>query len=168
MRRPRHNRTPAYLVTDVAASEQSHRRAVLVGIGTLIVLSTAPVFGHHLAVGADSLLAGRDHLGALCLIALHYLLRFTACSIWSCWPDSPSRPSIARARGIASGAYWRPSRGKRRDRATCSGVPRRRRGSIPGASASCADYPTRRSRRGGSGRSFTSPASSRSGCRSPS
>jgi Zn-dependent protease with chaperone function len=74
MRRPLQNPTPAYLVTDVAAREQSHRRAVLVGIGTLIVLSTAPVFGHHLAVGADSLLAGRDHLGAICLIALHYLL----------------------------------------------------------------------------------------------
>jgi Zn-dependent protease with chaperone function len=74
MRRPLRSRTAAYLVTDVAAREQSHRRAVLVGIATLIVLSTAPVFGHHLAVGADSLLAGRDHLGALCLIALHYLL----------------------------------------------------------------------------------------------
>jgi Zn-dependent protease with chaperone function len=74
VRRPPRNRTAAYLVTDVAAREQSHRRAVLVGIATLILLSTAPVFGHHLAVGADSLLAGRDHLGALCLIALHYLL----------------------------------------------------------------------------------------------
>jgi Zn-dependent protease with chaperone function len=59
---------------DVAAREQSHRRAVLIGIAALIVLSMAPVFGHHVAVGADSLLAGRDHLGALCLIALHYLL----------------------------------------------------------------------------------------------
>jgi Zn-dependent protease with chaperone function len=74
MRRARRRSTAAYLVTGVAAREQSHRRAVLVGIATLIVLSTAPVFGHHLAVGADSLLAGRDHLGALCLIALHYLL----------------------------------------------------------------------------------------------
>ncbi|MFN2564641.1 MAG: M56 family metallopeptidase [Gemmatimonadaceae bacterium] len=74
MRRRLRSRTAAYLVTDVAAREQSHRRAVLIGIAALIVLSTAPVFGHHLALGADSLLAGRDHLGALCLIALHYLL----------------------------------------------------------------------------------------------
>jgi Zn-dependent protease with chaperone function len=74
MRHMRHSRPATYLVTDVAVREQSHRRAVLVGIAALIVLSTAPVFGHHLAVGADSLLAGRDHLGALCLIALHYLL----------------------------------------------------------------------------------------------
>jgi hypothetical protein len=65
MRRAQRNRTAAYLVTDVAAREQSHRRAVLIGIATLILLSTAPVFGHRLAVGADSLLAGRDHLGAV-------------------------------------------------------------------------------------------------------
>src|SRR5918992_901542 len=74
MRRGLRRSTAAYLVTDVAAREQSHRRAVLIGIAALIVLSTAPVFGHHIAVGADSMLAGRDHLGALCLIALHYLL----------------------------------------------------------------------------------------------
>ena len=40
----------------------------------LIVFSTSPVFGHHLATRADSLLTGYDHLGNVCLIALHALL----------------------------------------------------------------------------------------------
>jgi hypothetical protein len=38
------------------------------------VLSTSPVFGHHLATQADALLAGYDHVANLCLIALHHLL----------------------------------------------------------------------------------------------
>jgi Zn-dependent protease with chaperone function len=74
MRRSSNQRGTPYLVTDVAVREHSHRRVVLVGIAMLLVLSTAPVFSHHIAASADSLLAGRDHLGALCLIALHYLL----------------------------------------------------------------------------------------------
>lgn len=40
----------------------------------MIALSTSPVFGHHLAARADMLLAGRDHLFNVCLIALHHLL----------------------------------------------------------------------------------------------
>ena len=43
-------------------------------MGTLIVFSTSPVFGHHLATRADALLAGHDHIGSICLIALHMLL----------------------------------------------------------------------------------------------
>lgn len=56
------------------AREQAHRRRALVGIALLIALSTSPVFGHHLATRADTLLAGRDHLLGLCLIAAHNLL----------------------------------------------------------------------------------------------
>lgn len=74
MSRPGPAHSLGYLESRVARREQSHRRAVLVGMATLLALTAAPVFGHHVAVGADSLLAGRDHLGALCLIALHYLL----------------------------------------------------------------------------------------------
>lgn len=54
--------------------EQAHRRRALLGIALLIALSTSPVFGHHLAARADTLLAGRDHLLGLCLIAAHNLL----------------------------------------------------------------------------------------------
>ncbi len=61
---------PEALVT----REERRRRTVLVGFAALIVLGMSPIFGHHLAVSMDMLLAGRDHLGALCLIALHHLL----------------------------------------------------------------------------------------------
>lgn len=54
--------------------EQSHRRAVLYAVVSLLVLSTSPVFAHHLALGVHSLLGGVDHLGAFCLTALHLLL----------------------------------------------------------------------------------------------
>ena len=55
--------------------EESHRRALLLGIGALLLLSVSPVFGHYFATGMERALEGRDHLGALCLIALHHLLR---------------------------------------------------------------------------------------------
>ncbi len=58
----------------LAEREQSHRRALLLSVAGLILLSTSPVFGHHLAKQADALLTGYDHLGKICLIALHALL----------------------------------------------------------------------------------------------
>lgn len=56
-----------------SAREQRRLRAVLLAIGAIILLAMSPLFGHHLARGTDALFAGRDHLGALCLIALHYV-----------------------------------------------------------------------------------------------
>jgi Zn-dependent protease with chaperone function len=53
--------------------EQRHRRLVLLSIGALLLLAMSPLFGHHLARGTDALFSGRDHFGALCLIALHSL-----------------------------------------------------------------------------------------------
>jgi Zn-dependent protease with chaperone function len=47
---------------------------LLLGVGALIVLSTSPVFGHHVATRADAMLAGHDHVLNVCLIALHHLL----------------------------------------------------------------------------------------------
>lgn len=47
---------------------------LLLGVGASIVLSTSPVFGHHVATRADAMLAGHDHVLNLCLIALHHLL----------------------------------------------------------------------------------------------
>ena len=68
------SRSPDSGITSHAAREQSHRRALLLSMATLILVSTSPVFGHHLATRADALLAGHDHLGNICLIALHVLL----------------------------------------------------------------------------------------------
>lgn len=55
--------------------EEAHRRTLLLGIGMLLLFSVSPLFGHHFAAGLEQGLRGQDHLGALCLIALHTLLR---------------------------------------------------------------------------------------------
>ncbi len=62
------------LTATLTLREQSHRRAVLWAIASLLILSTSPVFAHHLALGAHTLRGGADHLGAICLTALHLLL----------------------------------------------------------------------------------------------
>lgn len=68
MRRNRASGTP------LRRTEEWHRRAVMFAIAALILLGMSPILGHHLGSGIDRLLAGTDHVGALCLIALHYLL----------------------------------------------------------------------------------------------
>ena len=69
-----HTDHPAYLASPVRKSEQSHRRGLLLGIAGLLIFSTSPVFGHHLAGRADALLAGKDHLWIICLVAAHRIL----------------------------------------------------------------------------------------------
>ena len=54
--------------------EERHRVVIMFAIGALILLGMSPILGHHIGSGIDHLLAGTDHVGALCLIALHYLL----------------------------------------------------------------------------------------------
>lgn len=54
--------------------ERRHRRYTLLAIAFLIVLSTGPVYGHHLPLDVGRLLAGVDHIGGLCITALHVLL----------------------------------------------------------------------------------------------
>ncbi|MEO5579848.1 MAG: M56 family metallopeptidase, partial [Gemmatimonadaceae bacterium] len=54
--------------------EQSHRRATLLAIAGLILLSTVPVFGHHLPFDVAAILASVQHLGAFCVTALSHLL----------------------------------------------------------------------------------------------
>ena len=63
-----------YLAGTVAAREESRRRVLLLSIGALIVLSTSPVFGHHVTRGAETLLRGTDRIGEICLVALHLVL----------------------------------------------------------------------------------------------
>jgi Zn-dependent protease with chaperone function len=55
--------------------EEARRRRLLLGIALLLVLSVGPVFGHHFAEGLEHGLRGHDHLGPLCLIAVHGILR---------------------------------------------------------------------------------------------
>lgn len=64
----------SYLISSLAVREQQHRRVALVAIAGLLLLSTGPVFGHHVSGIGESGLDGLDHLGALCLTALHLLL----------------------------------------------------------------------------------------------
>jgi Zn-dependent protease with chaperone function len=59
---------------ELAARERAHRRATLVAIAALLAASTSPLLMHHVPVGLDTLLAGIDHIGALCLTALHLLV----------------------------------------------------------------------------------------------
>ena len=67
-------RAVGYVTATLALREQAHRRATLLAIGALLLLGTSPVFGHHLPFSVDELLAGVDHLGAVCLTALHLML----------------------------------------------------------------------------------------------
>ena len=63
-----------FLHAAVAHRERRHRRLVKLGVAVLLVLSILPVASHAISAVVASSLAGRDHLGALCLVALHYVL----------------------------------------------------------------------------------------------
>ncbi len=54
--------------------EVAHRRLLLSSIGALLFLIFSPLIGHHMSSRADAALMGKDHVGALCVIALHTLL----------------------------------------------------------------------------------------------
>jgi Zn-dependent protease with chaperone function len=101
--------------------EQSHRRLTLLAIASLLLLSTSPVLGHHLPVAADELLAGVDHLGALCLTALHLLLEPVhylfhlvivaglAYAVWdrlSAWRVTRRTLQAFETRTPAPGGFW--------------------------------------------------------------
>jgi Zn-dependent protease with chaperone function len=55
-------------------SEQRRRRLVLLTLAALLVLSISPVLGHHIIGAVPWLAASRQHVGILCLVALHHLL----------------------------------------------------------------------------------------------
>lgn len=64
------------LTRTTAVREHVRHRVTLVAIGLLLILGTSPVYAHHLfSLGGAQLLAGIDHLGALCLTAVHLLLQ---------------------------------------------------------------------------------------------
>lgn len=64
----------SHLDPTLRAREQHHRRALLIAVGGLTLLSMTPVLGHHLASRAVVALAGRDHFLNVCLVALHELM----------------------------------------------------------------------------------------------
>src|SRR5215207_7900767 len=63
-----------FLPPSARAREYRHRRALLLGISALLLLSLTPVVGRHLFGAAHGPLTGIDHIGAVCLVALHLLL----------------------------------------------------------------------------------------------
>ena len=58
----------------LVSREEKQRRGVLLAIGVLIVLVLSPLFSHHLFRGTEALLAGQEHIGPVCLAALHMLM----------------------------------------------------------------------------------------------
>ncbi|MBA3553548.1 MAG: M56 family metallopeptidase [Gemmatimonadales bacterium] len=63
-----------HLAAALIKRERSRRRATRVAFASLLLLGTSPVIAHHVTRGGLDLLAGLDHLGTLCLTALHLLL----------------------------------------------------------------------------------------------
>lgn len=58
----------------LTARERTHRRLTLLAIAALLVLGVSPAVGHHLPLDTTTFLAGLDHVGAVCVTALHHLL----------------------------------------------------------------------------------------------
>lgn len=54
--------------------EQRHRRVLFLGLVLFMLLSLSPLFGHHIIGAVDWLPATLEHLGPLCMVALHHLL----------------------------------------------------------------------------------------------
>jgi Zn-dependent protease with chaperone function len=65
---------PDWLPPTFTSREQFHRRLTLLAIAGLLVLGISPVVGHHLPFDTNTLLADLDHIGTLCVTALHLLL----------------------------------------------------------------------------------------------
>lgn len=89
--------------------EQRHRRRLLGAIGGLLFLSVSPVFGHHVAQGAETLLGSADHVGRLCLVALHVLLApvhgfvhllVVAGLVYACWDRYCAWLGMRRVLGV--------------------------------------------------------------------
>jgi Zn-dependent protease with chaperone function len=67
-------RERSFLSRSVVERERTHRRALLFGLIVLMTLAVSPFLAHHLPIGLEQQLAGRDHLWMLCLVAIHLLL----------------------------------------------------------------------------------------------
>ena len=58
----------------VVRAERAQRRVTMLGVVTLLVMAILPLAVDHLPIGLERALTGFDHLGALCVAALHLLL----------------------------------------------------------------------------------------------
>lgn len=65
----------SHRIAQISGVRRRRHHRLLLAIGVLTLLGMSPILGHHLAGGMDRLLVGTDHVGALCLIALHALLQ---------------------------------------------------------------------------------------------
>lgn len=63
-----------HLSARLSARERIHSRAVSVGVAILLLLTLIPLFAHHALQWAEASMAGRDHFGVLCVVALQLLL----------------------------------------------------------------------------------------------
>lgn len=68
------NSGAAFASPGVTGREETHRRRTLLGIALLLLLSTLPVIGHHVASGIPIAFGSVDHVGAMCMVALRGLL----------------------------------------------------------------------------------------------
>jgi Zn-dependent protease with chaperone function len=73
-RQRRHPAGAAHVAAATLSGEQRRRQALMLGIATLVLLGFSPVLTHHVADGLRTSLDGVDHVGQLCVIALHLLL----------------------------------------------------------------------------------------------
>lgn len=71
---PAHHVHHFSVVPRVVSRERSHRRTALLGVFLLLLLGVLPLVVDHAPIGLEDALAGVDHVGALCLAALHLLL----------------------------------------------------------------------------------------------
>ncbi len=62
--------TNAFASPGLVRREHAHRRVLLLGLSSLLLLSILPTVGHHLPGGVEEPLASIEHLGAFCAAAL--------------------------------------------------------------------------------------------------
>lgn len=64
---------PVFTSPGLVRREHYHRRLLLLGLSSLLLLSILPTIGHHLPGGLNEPLGSIDHLGAFCAAALRLL-----------------------------------------------------------------------------------------------
>ena len=64
----------SFLSPGLVRREHAHRRLLLLGMSSLLLLSILPTFGHHLADGGEVPVGRIEHLGAFCAAALRIML----------------------------------------------------------------------------------------------
>jgi Zn-dependent protease with chaperone function len=64
----------AYPSAPVIRRERAHRRAVLLALATFLLLAASPLLARHLPLDLSGVVHAREHVWALCLVALHLVL----------------------------------------------------------------------------------------------